>query len=181
MDNSEAIKEIWKLFKENREQMKETDRRLKKAESLFTTQWGRLMESLVEGDLVQLLKERGITVERTSANEKGMMSYIDEEGKQQKKYCEIDIIAKNGIEVVAVEVKTTLEVRDVKKFLNLLKKFRQLLPEYRDKKIYGAVAYLRSESESHYFAEKQGLFVIRATGNSASLINQKDFQPKAFI
>ena len=44
-------KETSEQMKETSEQMKETDKRLKKAENLFTTQWGRLMESLVEGDL----------------------------------------------------------------------------------------------------------------------------------
>ena len=36
----------------------------------------------------------------------------------------------------------------------------------------------REESEIH--AERQGLFVIKATGSSASIINKKDFKPKAF-
>ena len=190
----EQIKEINQLIKESMIQrkdldlrmketdrrMKETDRRLKKAEALFTTQWGKLMESLVEGDLIRLLQEKGIQVERTSNNETGRMNYIDEKGKKQQDYCEIDIIAKNGLEIVAVEVKTTLGIRSVKKFLDILKRFPQLFPEYKDKKIYGAVAYLRSQSEAHYFAEKQGLFVIRATGNSSSIINQKKFKPKVF-
>ena len=57
--------EIREYQKETARQMRETDRRLKKAEDLFTSQWGKLMESLVEGDLVPLLKQRGIEVERT--------------------------------------------------------------------------------------------------------------------
>ena len=40
-------------------------RRLRRAENLFTTQWGKLMESLVEGDLVRLLQARGVSVEGT--------------------------------------------------------------------------------------------------------------------
>ena len=40
--------------------MKETDRKIKKLNDLFTGQWGKLMESLVEGDLIKLLKERQI-------------------------------------------------------------------------------------------------------------------------
>ena len=72
---------------------------IKKAQSLFTTQWGRLMESLVEGDLVRLLQERGVKIERTSTNEKGLMSYVDEKGVKKQERCEIDIIAKNGQEI----------------------------------------------------------------------------------
>ncbi len=51
---------------EIRAEGRETDRRLKKAEDLFTSQWGRLMESLVKGDLVPLLQQRGIEVEMTT-------------------------------------------------------------------------------------------------------------------
>jgi len=188
------IRETQKNIKELRISQKETDRgmkelqatqkeasqEIKKAQNLFTTQWGRLMESLVEGDLVRLLKEKGIEIERTSTNEKGLMSYIDEKGVKQKKQYEIDIVAKNGEEIVVVEVKTTLTVRDVHKFLDILNKFSQLLTEYRDKRVYGAVAYLRAQDSSEIYSEKQGLFVIRATGSSASITNKKDFKPKSF-
>jgi len=173
-------KELQASQKETGDQIKDMSKEIKKAQNLFTTQWGRLMESLVEGDLVKLLKEKGIEIERTSTNEKGLMSYIDEKGVRQKKQCEIDIVAKNGEEIVVVEVKTTLTVRDVHKFLDILNKFSQLLPEYRDKRVYGAVAYLRAQDSSEIYSEKQGLFVIRATGSSASITNKKDFKPKSF-
>ena len=159
---------------------REMSKEIRKAQNLFTTQWGRLMESLVEGDLVRLLQERGVKIERTSTNEKGMMSYVDEEGVRQQERCEIDIIAKNGHEIVVVEVKTTLTVKDVRKFLDVLNRFPRLLPEYRDKKVYGAVAYLRTQDSSDVYSEKQGLFIIKATGSSANITNQEGFKPKLF-
>ena len=159
---------------------REMSREIQKAQNLFTTQWGRLMESLVEGDLVRILKQRGVPIERTSTNEKGLMSYVDEKGVKQQERCEIDIIAKNGQEIVVVEVKTTLTVRDVHKFLDVLNRFPRLLPEYKDKKVYGAVAYLRAQDSSDVYSEKQGLFIIKATGSSASITNQENFKPKLF-
>jgi len=166
--------------KETGYHIKEMSKEIKKAQNLFTTQWGKLMESLVEGDLVRLLKEKGVEIERTSTNEKGWMSYIDEKGVKQKEQCEIDIVAKNGAEIVVVEVKTSLTVTDVRKFLDILKRFTQLLPEYRDKKVYGAVAYLRTQDSSEIYSEKNGLFVIKATGSSANIINKENFKPKVF-
>ena len=181
------IKEAEKRMKEADKRMKETDRQIKemskeikRAQNLFITQWGRLVESLVEGDLVKLLSKKGVEIQRTSTNEKGLISYTDEKGNKKQEYCEIDIIAKNGKEIVAVEVKTTLRVKDVNKFLNILKIFSQLFPEYRKKKLYGAVAYLRSQDSSEVHGEKKGLFVIRATGSSSSIINKKGFKPKIF-
>ena len=156
---------------EIREQMKETDRRLRKAEELFTSQWGKLMESLVEGDLVSLLRERGVAVDETSQRLTG---------RRNGEHTEFDILAANGAEVVVVEVKTTLRPEDVTDFLSKLAWFTDWFPTYRERPIYGAVAYLKSDSSVTRHAERQGLFVIRATGNSASIVNEPDFKPRAF-
>ena len=42
--------------------------------------------------------------------------------------------------------------------------FKRYFPDYGHKRVHGAVAYLRSESEAATYAERQGLFVVRATG-----------------
>ena len=165
------MKETDRRMKDTDRRMKETDRRLKKAEGLFTTQWGKLMETLVEGDLLKLLKQKNIRVDDTTMNMKGC--YKDQNW-------EVDILASNGEEIVLVEVKTTLNLRDVKDFIDKLKKFTTWKPIYKEKKIYGAVAYLKADQGSARYAEKQGLFVIRATGSSSSIINKKDFKPKIF-
>ena len=44
-------------------QAQETDRRMRKLDDLFNGQWGKLMEALVEGDLVSLVR-----VEHTMTN-----------------------------------------------------------------------------------------------------------------
>ena len=149
----------------------ETDRRIRKLDDLFTGQWGKLMEALVEGDLIELLKRRGIEVERTVTN-------LKQRGGARQ--WEIDILAVNGAEVVVVEVKTTLKVRHVDHLLELLRDFPELAPEYGSRRIYGAVAYLKADESSDSYAEGRGLYVIRATGSSASITNRKDFRPRTF-
>ena len=158
-------------FQETAEQMKGTDRRLKALDKLYNSQWGKLMESLVEGDLVKMLKERGIDVRQTSRN-------LKNEGGERN--WEFDLLAVNGDEVVVVEVKTMLKVKDVDHFLNKLGDFKELVSYHKDKKVYGAVAYLKADQSSNIYAEKQGLFVIRATGSSAKIINDEGFQAKKF-
>ena len=160
--------EISKLSVES----EKTNRGLDNARGLFETQWGKLMESLVEGDLLKILQAQGIEVTSTRTN----IKY-----KNPKDQYEYDIIAANGKEVVGVEVKTTLRIKHVKAFLEELKKFTSRLPHFKDSIIYGAVAFLKAEEESAKYAERQGLFVIRATGSSASLINEKGFKPKVFV
>ncbi|MDD4742452.1 MAG: hypothetical protein PHY20_12890, partial [Bacteroidales bacterium] len=65
------FQETDKKFKETNKKFKETDKKFKELSALFTSQWGKLVESLVEGDLVNLLNERGITVEKTLQRVKG--------------------------------------------------------------------------------------------------------------
>jgi RecB family endonuclease NucS len=165
------MQETDRRMQETDRRMRETDRRLKRAEDLFTTQWGKLMESLVEGDLVRLLKLRGVAVEGTLQRSRK---------RRNGEHFEIDILATNGREVVAVEVKTTLRPEGVGRFVEKLSRFLEWYPEYRGRTVYGAVAYLEGGDSVTAYAERQGLFVIRATGNSASIVNAEDFQPRSF-
>ncbi len=170
-ETREQQKEDRRRQKETDRQMKETDRRLKRAEGLFTTQWGKLMESLVRGDLVALLNGRGIEVEKTLQRL---------QSRRGGEHYEIDILAVNGREVVVVEVKTTLRSDGVTEFLSKLSVFLDWCPEFRGKRIFGAVAYLDGADSVTKYAERRGLFVIRATGSSASIVNAPDFKPHAF-
>ena len=102
------------------------------------------------------------------------------DGRRNGEHFEFDILAVNGEQVVVVEVKTTLRPEDVNHFLRKLARFTVYEPEYNGKTIYGAVAYLKASESAPVHAERQGLFVIRATGSSASIINDEQFQPRAF-
>ena len=134
-EGEEALKEARKERRELREQMEETDRRLRRAEGLFTSQWGRLMESLVEGDLVKLLRERNVEVDVVSSRIR-----LSRDPKQR----EVDLFAANGEEAVAVEVKSTLKPEHVTDFLELLDELPNLFRGYRARRLYGAVAYLKA-------------------------------------
>ncbi len=166
-----GMKVLRKEMEETARQIQETDRQLKKTESFFTSQWGKLMESLVEGDLVPLLNARGIAVDSTHQRC---------EGRRNGEHFEFDILAVNRRDVVVVEVKTTLRSEDVTRFLSKLSRFTDLAREYRGKRILGAVAYLKSDGAVTTYAERRGLFVIRATGSSASIVNTEDFEPRSF-
>ncbi len=158
-------------IKETDRQLKATDQQLKATDRRFNSQWGKLIESLVEGDIVNKFSERGIKVQGTTQRLKKLF-----EGKEY----EFDIIAHNGDEIVVVEVKTTLDVDKVDHFIEKLKIFKNIYPEYADKKIYGAVAYLVADSASDKYSQNQKLFVIRATGNSSTIVNPSNFEARIF-
>ena len=177
-DTWELVRELVKSQKETDRQLKglaksqeETDRQLKETDRRFNSQWGKLIESLVEGNIARKFAERGIQVQGTTQRAKKTLD--------DKQY-EFDIIVHNGDEIIVVEVKTTLDVGKVKHFVEKLKCFKKVFPEYSDKKVYGAVAFIIADSGSDKYSENQKIFVIRATGDSASIINAQDFKPRNF-
>ena len=170
-ETDRMFQETDKKFQETDKKFQATDKKLNKLERLFTSQWGKLVESLVEGDLIKLLNERGIQVESVIQRRKGQ--------KEGRNY-EFDLIAVNSAEIVIVEVKTTLRTKDVSDFQKKLKKAKTFMSEYNNMTVYGAVAFISSEGASDQMAENQGLFVIRATGSSSAIVNKEDFKPKAF-
>ena len=174
-ETARRFKETDRQFKESDRKSQELEKRMEKSfrqlKGMFTSQWGRLIESLVKGDLIRILNERGIVVEDTSERTKG---------SHQGENYEYDIIAHNGEEIVIVEVKTTLKPDDVHHFLDKLAKAKVYMERYEHNTLYGAIAYLQADAGSETMAEKKGLFVIRATGDSAAIINHSTFKPKKF-
>ena len=170
-ETDRLIKETGEQMRETDRKMQETDRRLKKAEDLFTTQWGRLMESLVSGSLIRIFNEQGISVDDTSSRVKG-----NHEGRSY----EFDIIVHNGKEIIIVEVKTTLRPDDVREFLDKLDSAKTWMPRYKDNVIYGAMAWLQANAGADRMVANRKLFSIQAVGDSARLANDSDFKPRAF-
>ena len=170
-ETDRRMQETDRRMQETRREVEKTARQIRKSEGEFNSKWGRLMESLVEGDLVRLLRERNVHVEESAGRFKR---------RRGGETMEFDVVALNGTEAVVVEVKTTLRPKHVKRFLDKLRVFKDWSAVGRGRTIYGAMAYLTYDSAAPTFAERQGLFVIRATGSSASIVNAPDFQPTAF-
>ena len=174
-----SAEDIWALFRETDRKFAETDlkfretsREINALRDLFTSQWGRLMESLVEGDLVDLLNARGIPITDTTTRLKGRRA----DGGQY----EFDILAHDGKELVVVEVKTTLRPDDVKAFMGKLNRFKEWVPRYANNRVYGAMAWLTADAGAEQMAINRGLFSIRATGDSAVIQNDGGFAPRAW-
>ncbi|HRD80517.1 MAG TPA: hypothetical protein PLL53_07145 [Saprospiraceae bacterium] len=170
-DTEARFKETEARFKETADRFKDTDKRINKAFELFESQWGKLIEALVEGDLVRVLNERGIAVAETATRRKG---------RRGGHNYEFDIIAHDTTQIVVVEVKTTLRVKHVEHFLEKMSHAKEWMAEYKNYEVLGAVAFLLAEEAADTLAEKKGLFVIRATGDSAAIVNADDFQPRRF-
>ena len=180
-ENAEGMKELRKAQQRTEEGLQKLTKNLDRASGEFNRKWGQFLENLVKDDLVKLLGERNIKVARVQPR----LVFCDSNGRE---IGEFDLVAINGEEIVAVEVKTTLTKEKVEKFIAQLKMFKKYFPEYANKVIYGAVAFL-GEPESQdargaaKYSEENGLFVIMSPGGSSNVTamsNAKDFKPKAF-
>ncbi len=171
-----------KALQETQEYLKKLGDNIDKANGNFNNKWGRFMENLVGGNLISLLQDRGIKVDDLHKRVKGFRG-----GKQVAEY---DLVAVNGAEGVAFEVKTTLIKDNVTKFLGQLKDFKANcsgLVESRT--VYGGVAYLTIDDKGHTeeeikeYIDEQGLFLIQSPKSDAKIstfVNGKEFKPKTF-
>ncbi len=178
-----SVKEIWALFKETDARLdrrfnetdikfKETDKKIKELANLFTGQWGKLVESLAESGILQILQTREIKVSNLSRRL---------ESHKNGRDMELDFLLSNEDEVVVGEVKTTMGVGDVKNFLQKLKEFLLFYPYYKGFRIYGAMIGVRIEQKADKFAYHQGLFVFKVGGEGMlKILNDVNFKPKDF-
>ena len=167
-ETSQQMKETDRKMQETARQMRETDKRINKLSGDWGNKWGDLAENLVKGGLRKQFNEKGIMIEKVASK------------MEQKGVIEYDLVGFNGKEVVVVESKATLNLKDVDEFIVRLQKFKDFWPEFTKKVVYGAVSYLiRATKGASEYAEEKGLFVIEATGD-AVIKNTDSFQPKVF-
>jgi len=175
-DTDKKFQDTDKKFQETKEilseKFQETDKRIKELANLFTTQWGKLIESLVEPSCIRLFQERGVEIEQSSQNVKA---------KHGKRDMECDILLVNSNELVVVEVKTTFKPEYVTEFVEKLSEFKKFFPQYKSYKVLGAVASIKYEGQSDKYAYRNGLFVLKSTGEGiVKIMNDKKFVPKGF-
>lgn len=170
-----SIQEIWNLFKETDEKFKETDKGMGRLEKIventsravhdLTGKWSRFVEGLIAPATERLFKERGIEVDKVFQRVK-----THRNGDEM----EVDILAINGEYAVLIEAKSTLKIEDVKEHIERLGKFKTFFPEYRERKVVGAVGGIVIEEDSDKYAYRNGLFVIGESGETAVILKGKN-------
>ena len=153
------------------EELKKQIQETTKAVNNLTTRWGRFVEEMVEPAVVRLFQERGIDVTQTMSRLKS---------QRPGAAMEIDIVAVNGSELVAVECKSRLSKDDVNDFLTRLQRFKVAFPQFREFQVYGAVAGIEIDQGIDAYAYRQGLFVIKQSGETVKIVNDAQFRPAGF-
>ncbi len=151
--------------------LEKTVERTTKAVDALTTRWGRFVEELVEPAVLRLFQSRGIDVKEV---------YPRARVKRQGVAMEIDILVVDDTELVLVECKSRLSKDDVDEFIEKLTRFKIAFPHYKNFKAYGAVAGIEINEGIDRYAYRQGLFVIKPSGEGVAIANDNDFQPVAW-
>ena len=173
-------KEFHKRLMESEKNRKESDESFQKSRAEFDKRlgeiagtWGKFVAEMVRPKIIELFKERGIKIQTALQNAVGFIG--------DEKYYEIDLLLINADVAVAVEIKSSLSVDDVKEHIERLEKIRKVQPKrinLSGVRIYGAVAGMIVENDADRYAYKQGLFVLRQNGNIVEIVNDDKFVPK---
>ncbi|CDH46513.1 hypothetical protein [Candidatus Contendibacter odensensis] len=183
-----TLDEVWALFRETDRKFQETDRVIKElAQEVKETsrevkrvskqigelghRLGEFVEGLVKPAVVRLFQARGIDIHEV---------YPDVEVDRGTEGIQIDLLVVNDTEAVLVEVKSKLTVADVDDHLERLAKFKRLLPRYAEVRAMGAVAAMVIPKEAARYACRQGFFVLAQSGETVVILNDAQFQPKAW-
>jgi hypothetical protein len=168
----EQSHEAEKRSKETDQKIREVNKQIEKVNKQIGDlggKWGRFVENMVSPACETIFLKRGIPVHQVSQRVKKRLD---------GKILEIDVLVTNENHVLIVEVKSSLGVNDIKELIEDLAEFRTFFPEYSQKQLYGAVAGIEIEEGADKYAYRQGLFVLAQAGETVSILNNSEFQPK---
>ncbi|MCL2792886.1 MAG: DUF3782 domain-containing protein [Spirochaetaceae bacterium] len=163
------FQETDRQFKETRKQMKETDRKIGELGNRF----GELAEHLVLPGILEKFSNIGLDFTKNSHD----ILFSDPETRRA--LVEIDILLENDDIVIAIEVKSKLDNKDVSKHIARMEVLRQIADSKNDKrKYFGTVAGAIMTSETRSYAIDSGFYVIEQSGDTMKLSIPDNFIPR---
>ena len=160
-----------RVIEKTREDMERTHRQLSQQLGALGGKWGLFVENLVAPACKTLFLDRGIPVHRVSQRVQVM---------RDGDTMEIDVLVQNQDHILAVEVKSSLSVDDIKEFVEDLQRFHHFFPEQAERQLYGAVAGIAFDQGADRYAYRQGLFVLAQSGETMQILNDAAFVPRAW-
>lgn len=167
----ESRQELGRVIAETRRDMAESNRQLNQQLGALGGKWGLFVENMVAPACKTLFLDRGIPVHRVSQRVQ-----VIRDGDTM----EVDVLVQNQNHVLAVEVRSSLSVDDIKEFVEDLQRFHQFFPEHADRQLYGAVAGIAFDQGADRYAYRQGLFVLAQSRETMQILNDATFEPRAW-
>jgi hypothetical protein len=189
-----TFEQVWAALMELRNDQKETDRQLKEqaketdrtitkmnqqlnqAIGKLGNRFGELIEHLVSPNLLEKFKALDYAFSRTNTRVK----YKDQ--NTNKTIAEVDVLLENGDFVLAVEIKSSPSIEDVKDHAARMETLRVYADSHNDKRKYiGAVAGGIVDDSVKRYALKSGFYVIEQSGDTVSIAAVHDsWKPKTW-
>ena len=147
-------------FKKIAEQFKKTDEKFKQL-GLNIDGIARTQGEITEDYFFDILKEDKQVANIQFDNiERNLYQYLTNDMKG-----EYDIILFNGDSVMIVETKNKVRIKDIENLKNKqIKNFRKLFPNYKNYKVYGAIAGFTINEKIVEKAKNNGFFVLKKKG-----------------
>jgi hypothetical protein len=165
------IQELKLLFKE-------TDKKIKQNNEQYGDlgrRFGEVVEHLVAPGIEEKFNEMGC---HFSEVHDGRTRIFDENGEKK---AEIDILMENGETILAVEVKSKPNNKDVGEHIKRLKILREKRREKNDgRKVIGAIAGAVFKDNVKDVATKAGFYVIVQSGDTMKIEMPEGWEPVAY-
>jgi hypothetical protein len=163
-------------FERSRVAAERSDEKTKAALQELSRRMGRLsnrigdfVEEMVAPAAGRLFTERGIPVHIVTRNV---------QVKRDGRAAEYDMLVVNDEHLVVIEVKSRPKVEDINEHLERVAILKQLIPIYRNSHVHGAIAGMTWDEETARYAYRQGLFVLGQSGDTVTILNDKNFRPR---
>ena len=169
-----------KMRREMRRSMQESaaefDRRMQKTDlqiertskevGSLTGNMGKVIEHMVAGDnIIAKFQDLNYKIGDYSRNKKFGRDL------PREFWGETDLFLENGDIAILIEVKTTLETKDVRTHIERLEKFRRVADIKGDKRRFiGAVAGAVIEGDAEKVAHENGMYVIVQSGKAVEIL-----------
>ncbi|MDR1256694.1 MAG: hypothetical protein LBJ86_02995 [Spirochaetaceae bacterium] len=174
-ESAEWRKEIEKMMKETDKRMKETDRLIKENGRQLGDVHNRVGELVEHIILPNILKK----VEPLNFKFKHVRKRFKFTDKNYRVIAEADILLINGEDIMIIEVKTVLKVKDVDDHLKRLERIkREAFPPDESRRFIGCVAGAVADETVKNYAHKKGLYVLEQSGDTLKLDVPEGFTPR---
>jgi len=157
----ESDREIKRMFQETDRQMKATNKRISKLGSRI----GEIVENMVKGRIVEKFRALDYDINECSRNRSFKYKHFGISG-------EIDLILHDGEVEILIEVKTTLETKDVQNHIERLENYRRCVDAKggAKRRFIGAVAGAVVVDDAEKVAHENGMYVIVQSGKAVEIV-----------
>jgi hypothetical protein len=171
-----TFEKVWAMFQETDRKFQETDRLMRQNQKMMSDlgrRFGKIIEHMFIPNLREKFNALGYVFGKASSN-------VLIGDKAHNIYTEIDVFMENGDCALAVEVKTQANNNDIREHIERMEKLRRYFDLHKDqRKLYGALAAAVIPENVHDYALKEGLYIIRQSGDNVSIEAPPD-KPKAW-